>query len=238
MTRSMNVNRQICKALTTLLLALLASLAVTSTALAHAKLERAEPSDGAALAQPPREIRLWFDESFLAIFSRVRMLDGNGRTIEAVVLRQDPADKNLMILTVPVLPSGVYVVRYNVISAEDGHFTRGNLVFGVGENTATAAGIDTQLPDLSAGEVILRWLNFVTLAALAGALAIVYWVLAPATKRQKLLLARAAVAMSVRLITMVVCAGRADLTATVSPYTALNRYGTKIMAVDSEISAK
>ncbi len=166
-----------------LLALLLAGFARPGRALAHAALVRSDPADNAILAEPPAEIRLWYNEIISAEFSSMQLLDVSGRTVPLENIRRHPADPMLMILTPPALEPGVYSVSWRVLSEADGHFTQGLLVFGVGEGAdvgAVAAGeVETRVP---LAEVLLRWLNFGLLAALVGAFAVRHWVLAPAER--------------------------------------------------------
>lgn len=165
-----------------LLLCVLLSL-LPQRALAHARVLRSEPADSSVLTKPPKEVRVWFDSPFLPSFIGAQVLDVDGHAIGAVVAEQDQTEKNLLVLTLPDLKPGVYSVAYRVISADDAHFTQGRLVLGVGAGATVPGSLATdRLADLPLGEVLLRWLNFTTLATLIGALAILYWVLKPATQ--------------------------------------------------------
>ncbi|MFN8486056.1 MAG: copper resistance protein CopC [Caldilineaceae bacterium] len=157
-------------------------------ALAHARVLRSDPADSTVLAKPPKEVRVWFDTPFLPSFIAAQVLDVHGRAVGTVDAEQDRVDKNLLVLTLPDLTPGVYSVAYRVISADDAHFTQGRLVLGVGAGAAVkgnAAAAD-QRTDWAFGEVFLRWLNFTTLAALIGALAMLAWVLRPAAQQAAL----------------------------------------------------
>jgi copper transport protein len=162
-------------------LAILVAAIFTPGVLAHATLVRSEPAANVVLAEPPRQVRLWFSEPISPQFSTAKVLDVNGQPVELSGIRADPAEPARLILDLPDLPPGVYSVLWKVLSETDGHFTQGLLVFGVGEGadlgSAVAAETETAIPPL---EVFLRWLNFSLLAGLAGAVAVVYLVLAPA----------------------------------------------------------
>lgn len=166
-------------------LAILMIVKLTPAAQAHANLVRSDPADGANLTESPPEIRLWFDEAISAQFSSAQLFDVNSQPVESIRLNADPADPQLLILTLPELRPGVYSVLWKVLSETDGHFSQGLLVFGVGKAVdleATGVAITkTALPPLP--EVMLRWFNFSLLAGLVGAMAMVYLVLAPAGYR-------------------------------------------------------
>ncbi len=161
-------------------LAVLVATAVTPIVLAHANLVRSDPAANAILADPPQEIRLWFSETISPEFSSAQLLDINGRPVKLTGIRVDAADPTLMILTLPDLSAGLYSVRWRVLSATDGHFTQGPLVFGVGEgiNMESAVVAEPEIA-LPLPEILLRWLNFSGLMGLVGAVAMAYLVLKP-----------------------------------------------------------
>lgn len=160
----------------TLLVALGAAL-VPAAAFAHAGLVRSDPADNAVLTEPPSEIRLWFSEAISPDFSGAQILDINGRPVQGVSLRVNPAE-NLLILTPPSLAEGLYSVRWKVLSEADGHFTQGLLVFGLGKGVdlSRAAVAETEV-SVPPWEVGLRWFNFSALLALAGSVGIAFLVL-------------------------------------------------------------
>lgn len=164
-----------------LLLALLFALigSFPKPVAAHAFLERSEPADNAILNESPDEFRLWFSEPVSTEFSSARVLDtsGNVVTLEGMEISAD--NPRLMILHLPPdLPEGAYSILWKVLSTADGHFTEGLVVFGVGSaadlSNATAVQAETAVPLPEAG---LRWLNFVALMGVVGALVIVSLVL-------------------------------------------------------------
>jgi len=162
------------------ILAALIAAIFPAQALAHASIVRSEPPDNAVLAVAPSEVWIWFNEPISPRFSSAQLLDVNGQSLPISAIRVDPSEGGLMVLSLPALPDGLYSVRWKVLSEADGHFTQGLLVFGVGEGVDVGAAARTEVrPSLPWPEVLLRWLNFGVLAALVGALAVAYMVLAP-----------------------------------------------------------
>ncbi|MCB8988285.1 MAG: copper resistance protein CopC [Ardenticatenaceae bacterium] len=159
---------------------LVAGLVLVHQASAHAFLLRSDPPANAILPESPPAMRLWFNEVISPGFSQARLLDAEGHSLP-VTVEADPDDATLLIVNFPELEDGVYSVRWNVLSAADGHPTQGLVVFGVGEGadlgTATAVVQDTAVPW---PDPILRWLNFVLLAGLVGCFAVAFLVLDPA----------------------------------------------------------
>ena len=89
-------------------------------ALAHAHLDHASPAVGSTVAQPPKDVFLWFTEALEAKFSTMRC---------AATLARD----NTAQLRVPLkaLPPGTYKVIWRVLSV-DTHRTQGDFTFRVG----------------------------------------------------------------------------------------------------------
>jgi len=159
---------------------LMSCLSLVRRASAHAFLLRSDPAANAILAESPPAMHLWFNEVISPQFSQAQLLDGNGRSLP-VTVTADPDDATLLIVNFPLLDDGVYSVRWNVLSAADGHPTQGLVVFGVGEGadlgTATAVAQETAVPWPDA---LLRWFNFLFLAGLVGGFAVSFLVLNPA----------------------------------------------------------
>ena len=163
-----------------------AVLIVLGTALAadvwaHARLVRSAPADGALLAEAPQEVHLWFDENISPKFSSAQLLDIKSQPVQLAGIRTDPSDPQQLILSLRELPAGVYSVLAKTLSEADGHVSRSFLVFGVGEGADLNAAVvvaTESVPPLP--EVGLRWGNVILLAAVVGAVAVVYLVLVPA----------------------------------------------------------
>jgi len=111
------------------LIALLLALAQSSPALAHASLIRAEPGDGAMLAQAPATLRLTFNEPVSPLVMRLVAPIGD------VISPQIAAENATVTLTPPQLSRGSYVLSWRVISA-DGHPVGGSLLFSIGAPSA------------------------------------------------------------------------------------------------------
>jgi copper transport protein len=161
-------------------LAVLAALLARGVVLAHARLLRSNPEEGAVLAEAPPQVYLWFDEPVAVEFSSVRLLDANAQPVGAAALRNDPSDPTLLIAALPGLSSGVYTLYWKVLSNTDSHFTQGTLVFGVGQAVGAAAPrpVAAQV-SIPPAEAALRTLNYATLALLIGSLIVARVILRP-----------------------------------------------------------
>ena len=141
--------------------ALLTVLVQTGAAFAHASLVRAEPADGALLAEPPASLRLIFNEPVTPLVIRLIAPDGTTTTPAA------KAENTTVTVKPTTLRRGTHVLSWRVVSA-DGHPVGGSLVFSVGEASATP--VPGALP---AGDPVVRtalWAAKVAiyLALLAG----------------------------------------------------------------------
>ena len=126
------------------LIVLLTALVQSSAVFAHASLVRAEPADGALLAEPPASLRLIFNEPVTPLVMRVIAPDGVAATVVAT------SENTTVTIKPPALRRGTHVLSWRVISA-DGHPVGGSLVFSVGE--ASAQPVADALP---AGDIVVR----------------------------------------------------------------------------------
>jgi copper transport protein len=151
-----------------LLVALIASLIFTGTALAHALLLRSVPAANAALIEPPATLELWFSEPLEADFSSAWLLTSSGGEILPETITIDPTDPTHMTASLDVrLSPGNYTVVWQTLSQADGHDFYGNFPFTVlnpdGSRpagiAATPEGAKSELP--TTGKVLSRWLALV-----------------------------------------------------------------------------
>jgi methionine-rich copper-binding protein CopC len=97
-------------------------------ALAHAYPDRVSPADGAALQQPPGEVRIQFTEGIELEFSRLDVKGSAGQKVNKGNVRREGAD-TLIIDLLPLEP-GSYTIEWQVLSV-DTHITQGVLRFTV-----------------------------------------------------------------------------------------------------------
>jgi len=114
-----------------LLLRLIAAVALTTAADAHAFLEQATPAVGGAVAASPREIRLTFSEGVELRFSGIALATIDGRRIATGPVAAAPGDNKQLVLMIPPLAPGRYRVSWHVVSV-DTHRTEGEYTFTVG----------------------------------------------------------------------------------------------------------
>jgi methionine-rich copper-binding protein CopC len=110
---------------------LLAALAASGEALAHAHLATAMPAAGTTVSTAPRELRLQFSEGIEPAFSSVQITGPDGKNVTVSDMAADPKDRKVLVVTFPTpLSPGRYTVDWQVISV-DSHRTRGSYTFVV-----------------------------------------------------------------------------------------------------------
>jgi methionine-rich copper-binding protein CopC len=107
-------------------------LCLVSTAAAHGVLQRTEPRGGSTLKSPPAQVRLEFTGALEPAYSRVQVLDGDGRRVDLGDSRVDPDNRSLLRVSLPTLPPGRYKVAWRVLSV-DSHVTEGDFTFRIAE---------------------------------------------------------------------------------------------------------
>ena len=113
---------------------LIASLAaaglLATPAGAHAVLVRSTPPGRATLAEKPDRVQLWFNERLEPAFSSLSVWSSAGAQVDARDARVGPDDARRLSVTLPRLSSGVYSVRYRVLSV-DGHVVDSSFSFTI-----------------------------------------------------------------------------------------------------------
>ncbi len=101
-----------------------------SAALAHARLEKAEPAAGSMPTAPVAHIDLYFSEALEPHFSKAALVDEAGKPIAADA-SFDPKDaKHLVLVPKQALTDGTYRVEWHAVSV-DTHKTQGDFQFMV-----------------------------------------------------------------------------------------------------------
>ncbi|HVA26215.1 MAG TPA: copper resistance protein CopC [Chloroflexota bacterium] len=156
-----------------LALVVVAVLATTTPALAHANLVRSNPSANASLDKGPARIKLWFSEQPEPRLTEIQVFDSQRQRLDAGPAQVAADDAKALVEPVkPELPQGVYTVSWRATSAIDGHVTGGAFAFGVGA-TPTAADISaatlaSQQPAPTPLDVAIGWLTYLGSAGLLG----------------------------------------------------------------------
>src|ERR1700757_3179188 len=100
----------------------------TGAAQAHAFLDHAEPRVGNKVANPPREVTLWFTQKLEPFFSSVTVTNAAGDRVDSGKAR---VSSNQMSISLRPGGPGTYHVNWHVLSV-DTHTTNGNFTFQVG----------------------------------------------------------------------------------------------------------
>lgn len=176
---------------------------VSVTALAHAKLERAEPKQNSTLQQPPWLIELWFSEELESGFNSIEVKDQQGKRFDRARVTLSEGRKKAEIMLEP-LGAGTYTVIWKVLSM-DQHSLSGEFTFAVSQgaelDAATASppqgsgspATEFQpmgkrdesyeiYPSLSA----VRWISYLAMMMLFGGFALYLLVLAPVLGKKSL----------------------------------------------------
>ncbi len=156
-----------------LLLMLIGGLVATtaSPTLGHARLITSDPVSGSALAIPPTEFTLTFNEAVDVESANLDLLDAEGNPVAIQKpTGVDTASETISsaIVDPDAMSPGVYTLVWRVLSTVDGHVTTGSVAFSVGTGEAPIGG------STSAGQrppwwsVLSRWIELTGFVALAG----------------------------------------------------------------------
>jgi copper transport protein len=139
-----------------------ACVLAAAEAAAHAQLVSSEPADGAALAAPPAQVELRFNEPVRPL--SLRLVDASGNTFPAAALE---IHGNILRARIEAaLSGGHYVLSYRVTSL-DSHPVSGAIAFGIGAGPPPSAAAET--PELHPLRVAVRALRDIALLLAAGA---------------------------------------------------------------------
>ena len=97
---------------------------------AHARLDRAEPKVGSAIASSPAEVRIWFTDDPDLSGTSIEVFDASGNQFDKKDLHVDPKDKSVAAVSLPQLSAGKYKVVWHA-QCPQGHKTKGSFSFKV-----------------------------------------------------------------------------------------------------------
>ncbi len=138
---------------------------------AHATPVTYGPEAGSVLQQMPEDITIRFSERIEKGSSRITVFSPDGTTLTADKATVDPADAYRLTTMLPTGGSGTYAVSWSVVSADDGHFTKGAFSFSIGKASATATDSGFSVTHSSdAPEALTIWLELAGHATLLGML--------------------------------------------------------------------
>jgi methionine-rich copper-binding protein CopC/putative copper export protein len=121
------------KFLLTFLICISFSLLRTSEVLAHATPITYEPEASAVLHGVPERVRIHFSERIEPRASNIMVFGPDGSRVDRNDAVTDPTDSHFYSVSLKKNGPGIYTVSWQVVSADDGHFTKGAFVFTVGQ---------------------------------------------------------------------------------------------------------
>ncbi|MDQ2952891.1 MAG: copper resistance protein CopC [Chloroflexota bacterium] len=101
-------------------------------ALAHANYVKSNPASDARLATSPSVVRVTFSEPPDPAGSDIAVLDTLGKRLDGAKVALATDEGNTIVVAVPSLPEGGYLVSWTARSAVDGHETKGAFAFAIG----------------------------------------------------------------------------------------------------------
>ena len=105
-------------------------LAMPEFALAHTVLKSSSPAANAKVPASLKAIRLEFSEAIAPDQSKFELDDSSGMAV-LTAAGKDMCAKTTCKLAVPALKAGKYTLKYQVLSADDGHVIDGEFSFTV-----------------------------------------------------------------------------------------------------------
>jgi len=97
---------------------------------AHAFLDHAVPKVGSTVNGSPSVVKVWFTMEIQGALSKIEVFDVKENEVDKKDAKVDPADKALMVVSVPKLPAGTYKVVWHAV-CPFGHPTTGTFTFDV-----------------------------------------------------------------------------------------------------------
>ncbi len=141
-----------------------------SSASAHSEIARSDPANGGMVPTGATSLTLWFDEpiSENGYSFAIRNADPDKPQVDVTATLDD--GDTVVHLTTPPLEQGTYTINWAVIG-DDGHPTRGSVIFGSGFRPDGIPDADASLPDPF--QLTIRIVDLLGTLVALGALAIV-----------------------------------------------------------------
>jgi copper transport protein len=157
---------------------------------AHAFVIKSNPSPSQSLTTPPAKVDVYFSEPVDQRYSKLSVIDPNGKQIDNKDIKNVNGDQSSLSVTLPSsLKDGVYTVITKVLSQVDGHVTDNAFVFGVGESgaskdlsVAAGANINKQGSQLYIPDAIARFPALVGQVIIVGSAFTALWLWRPISK--------------------------------------------------------
>ena len=182
-----------------IVVALALFVSLTASVSAHVVLVAATPVSGSTIGQPPKMVRVRFDQVPDPKFSDISILDTSGKAVAGGPAASNASDPAVIEVTITAtLPAGLYTVAWQAL-APDGHLSKGNYPFTLSSGLGPAPPTEPQAvgaPTSASGTqgstisssgnptvlaVLVRWWRYLALGVLIGTFGLVVLVLRPAT---------------------------------------------------------
>ena len=154
-------------------------------AAAHANYVKSNPASDARLAKSPTEIRVTFSETPDPKNSDIEVLDVNAKRLDQKDVHPATDEDNTLIVSVPTLPDGGYLVNWTVISSVDGHQTKGAFAFAIGSAPLPGVPDIPESPPPAPLEVAGRVLSFAGVALTLGSAFYLLFIAPPTTDGER-----------------------------------------------------
>jgi methionine-rich copper-binding protein CopC len=100
-------------------------------AMAHARLDHAEPKVGSSVSDSPTEVKIWFTDDVEMNDTGIEVFDSSGNRVDKNDLHADQKDTTLAVVSLKgQLASGKYKVTWHA-KCHDQHKTHGEFTFEV-----------------------------------------------------------------------------------------------------------
>ncbi len=144
-------------------------MVMAGAAAAHGVYVRSNPASDARLARAPTEVRVTFSETPDPRGSDIAVLDASGGRLDVHDVSAVSDEANTLRVSLNPIGEGGYLVTWTVLSAVDGHETKGAFAFAVGNAPLP------KIPDIgpatlppTPSEIAGRALSFAGIALLIG----------------------------------------------------------------------
>ncbi len=144
-------------------------MVMAGPAAAHGVYVRSNPASDARLTKAPTEVRVTFSETPDARGSDIAVLDGNGKRLDGRDVSTVSDEANTLRVSLSAVGEGGYLVTWTVLSAVDGHETKGAFAFAVGNAPLPKIpDVGPATPPPTPLEIAGRALSFAGIALLIG----------------------------------------------------------------------
>ena len=142
---------------------------MAAVATAHGVYVRSNPASDARLTKAPIEVRVTFSETPDPRGSDIAVLDASGKRLDGQDVSAVGDEANTLRVSLSAIGDGGYLVTWTVLSAVDGHETKGAFAFAVGNAPLPKIpDVGPATPPPTPLEIAGRALSFAGIALLIG----------------------------------------------------------------------